>query len=124
MRISTGFPLPGNVVGATETLILEANPKWLPMSGGTGIHSQWLADMAMAGFEDLATASFDFAQPYTHEAWVGRIKASAGIKASLEEKEVDRFAERLAAMLRDKFPEDPLAVPHRVWWASGQKPAT
>jgi SAM-dependent methyltransferase len=115
------IPLPGNVVGATESMIIEANPAWKPMSGGNGIHPQWLGDMASAGFFDMETASFDLAQPYTHEGWCGRIKASAGIKASLNETETDRFIERLSAMLRSDFPDDPLAVPHRVWWASGRK---
>jgi len=118
------IPLSGNVVHATETLILEVNPKWLPMAGGTGIHPQWLGDMAMAGFGLLQTMSFDVDQPYSHEAWIGRIKASAGIKASLDAQETDRFAERLAEMLHNEFSEDPLAVPHRVWWVCGQKPAT
>jgi len=36
------IPLPGNMVGATEAMILEANPQWLPMSGGTGsIRNGW-----------------------------------------------------------------------------------
>ncbi len=115
------IPLPGNVVAATEDMIIEANTEWKPMSGGTGIHPQWLGDMVAAGFEDLQTASFDIAQPYSHEAWVGRIKASAGIKASLDTAETENFSERLAAMLRCDFPDEPLAVPHRVWWANGRK---
>jgi SAM-dependent methyltransferase len=116
------IPLPGNVLAATEAMIIEANPAWKPMSGSTGIHPQWMGDMALAGFEDLRTASFDAVQPYTHEGWCGRIRASAGIKASLDEAATERFVDRLSAMLKSDFPDDPLAVPHRIWWASGRKP--
>ena len=117
------IPLPGNVVGETEAMIIQANPKWSPMAGGIGIHPHGHGDMAMAGFSDLQTTSFDIDQTYSHEAWCGRIRASAGIKASLDEAATDHFVERLSAMLRSDFPDDPLAVPHRVWWASGHKPA-
>ena len=113
--------LPGNVVSATEGLILEANPAWT-LAGGTGIYPLWPGDMAAAGFTELETASFDVAQAYSHAAWCGRVKASAGIKASLDDAQADLFADRLAALLLADFPEDPLAVPHRVWWVSGRKP--
>lgn len=115
------LPLPGNVVAATERLILEANPAWA-LAGGTGIYPLWPGDIAAAGFVDAETASFDMAQAYSHPAWCGRVRASAGIKASLTDAQADMFAEGLAAMLRSDFPEDPLAVAHRVWWVSGRKP--
>jgi SAM-dependent methyltransferase len=68
------LPLPGNVVEATVRLILEFNPAWT-MGGGTGLHPQTLVDLASGGFETLETFSFDVAQPCTHEAWRGRIRA-------------------------------------------------
>ena len=115
------IPLPGSVVAATEALILEANPNW-KMAGGNGVHPAWLADMSAAGFAHLETASFDIAQPYSHEAWRGRIRASAGIKASLTPDEVRAFDDRHAAMLARDFPAEPLQTPHRVWWAIGRRP--
>ena len=48
-------------------------------------------------------------------------RASAGIKASLDAAATERFDGRLAAMLKADFPEDPMRVPHRVWWVSGRK---
>ena len=115
------LPLPGNVVEATERLILEANPQWT-MSGGTGLYPQWLADLANAGFVGLETHSFDIVQPYSHKAWCGRIRASAGVKASLDDAVANHFEAELRALLEASFSQDPLAVPHRVWWASGQRP--
>lgn len=114
------LPLPGNVVEATEALILKHNPDW-PAAGGTGLYPQWLADLAIAGFNALETASFDIDQPYSHEAWRGRIRASAGIKASLDAAATERFDEEHKALLAEHFPHEPLAVPHRVWWALGRK---
>lgn len=112
------LPLPGNVVEATERLILRHNPDWRG-AGGTGLHPSWLADMTGAGFARLETASFDITQPYSHVAWRGRIRASAGIAASLDKTAVAAFDTELAALLARDFPVDPLAIPHRVWLATG-----
>jgi len=116
------LPLPGNVVEASEALMLEHNPDWVG-AGGTGIYRRWLTDMAVAGFEDIESFSFDVAVPYSLEAWRGRIRASAAIGASLPDDKVPLFDEAHAAMLAVRFPEDPLAVPHRVFAAIGRKPS-
>ncbi len=116
------LPLRGTVVAATEAMIIAANPAWAIMSGGDGLHPQWLADLSGAGFIGLETASFDIDQPYSPEAWRGRIRASAGIKASLDAAATARFDADLAAMLARDFPSDPLLIPHRVWWATGRRP--
>ena len=111
-------PLPGNVVDLTEALILKYNPAWT-MGGGTGLYPQWLDDLAKAGFEDIETFSFDYPQPYSHEAWRGRILASAGVKASLAVQTIDSFDAELKTALEEAFPQDPLVVPHRIWAVSG-----
>ena len=73
-------PLAGNLVAATEDLIRAHNPDWA-FGGGTGLHADWLADATGAGFEQIETFSFDAAVVYSHEAWRGRIRASAGASA-------------------------------------------
>lgn len=112
------LPLQHNVVAATEALILHYNPRWAG-AGGTGIYPAWLADLAQAGFTALETVSFDIAQPYTHAAWRGRIRASAGVAASLDAAATARFDADLGALLARDFPDEPLEVPHRVWMATG-----
>jgi SAM-dependent methyltransferase len=112
------LPLPGNVVEATERLILEHNGAWRG-AGGVGIHPQHLADLTLAGFEQLATFSFDQPVIYSHAAWRGRIRASAGIAASLPPDQVASFDADLAALLTRQFPDDPLSIPHRCWAAIG-----
>jgi SAM-dependent methyltransferase len=115
------IPLPGNVVDATEQLIMHHNPLW-KMNGGTGLHPRSLADVAIAGFTDLETFSFDLGVPYSHEAWRGRIRASAGVAASLPPDKVEEFDDDLARLLAREHPEDPLSVLHRVWALTARKP--
>lgn len=116
------IPLPGNLVEATEDLIRIYSPDW-NLGRGDGVYGVWLADLSGAGLRDIETASFDIDQPYSHEGWRGRIRASAGVKGSLDEAAVTRFDADLAALLAARWPEEPLAVPHRVWWAVARKPA-
>ena len=108
------LPLPGNVVEATEAVIQAHNSRWT-LAGGTGIYPQWLSDVACAGFENIQTFSFDVVVPYSQEDWRGRIRASAGVGASLEPEHVARFDEDLEALLSADYPAEPLAIPHRVW---------
>ncbi len=115
------LPLRGNVVAATESLILRYSPEWR-FGGGTGLYPRWLADLGGAGFTDLETFSFDLAVPYSHQAWVGRVRASAGVGASLPTEEVGRFSAELGAILAADHPEDQLSVPHRIWAVVGKKP--
>ncbi len=107
------LPLPGNVVEATERLILEANPAWT-MSGQTGLYPRWLTDLRTAGYRDVRTFSFDSDVPYVPDAWVGRVRASAGIGGSLPDAEVTRFSDRLSETLQS-WPGRELLVPHRTW---------
>jgi SAM-dependent methyltransferase len=114
------IPLPGNVVDATEKLIARLNPQW-DMGGGIGIHACELADVAIAGFTDIETFSFDVGTPYSHDAWRGRIRASAGVAASLPPEKVTEFDAALAKLLASGYPEDPLIIPHRVWVVTARK---
>lgn len=115
------LPLPDNVVEATERLILAHNPAWNG-AGGTGIHPRWLTDVAVSGFENIETFSFDIGAPYSHEAWRGRIRASAGVAASLPPESVAKFDADLAVLLAERFSVDPMIVPHRIWALACRKP--
>jgi SAM-dependent methyltransferase len=106
------LPVPGNVVAATEDLVLQHNPDW-PSAGGTGFYPRWTLDVAGAGFTGLETFSIDVDVAYSHEAWRGRMRASAGVAASLPPDAVAAFDAELAELLEDYT--EPLAVPHRVW---------
>jgi SAM-dependent methyltransferase len=115
------LPLPGNVVDATERLIEAHNPAW-KLGGGTGVYPHWPADASIAGFTGIETFTFDEPAIYSHEAWRGRIRASAGVAASLPPEQVAVFDQELAVLLAKQFPKDPLTVPHRVYALVGTNP--
>jgi SAM-dependent methyltransferase len=112
--------VPGNVVEATETLILKHSPTWTG-AGKSSPYSLWYLDLRLAGFAGLESFSFDIDVPYTHEAWRGRIRASAGIGALLAPEKVAAFDAEHAALLARDFPANPLIVPHRCWAVWGTK---
>jgi len=103
---------PGNIVSATCRLIHQHNPQW--PNDQLGFRFEWAEDLSAVGLAIVDRFQFDFAVPYTHEAWRGRIRASAGVSASLAPAAVDAFDREHAALLRMRFPQEPLAVPHRV----------
>ena len=115
------LPLAGNMVEDTERLIRAYNPAW-NMGGGSGLYPAWLKDVREAGFGDVRTFSFDIGVPYSHQDLRGRIRASAGVGASLEPAVVERFDAELAALLAERHPAEPMAVPHCVWLLSAVAP--
>ncbi|MCG8349242.1 MAG: class I SAM-dependent methyltransferase [Chloroflexales bacterium] len=115
------IPLHGNVVEATERLVERYNPAWR-MGGGSGIYPLWLRDLAEAGFEQIKTFSYDVHVPYAPMAWRGRLRASAGIGASLSPEQVQEFDADLATLLQSQFPADVLSIHHRVWAVIAQRP--
>jgi len=137
------IPISGNVVDLTEQLITKHNPGWA-FGGGTGIYPQWLRDLGEAGFEDIVTFSFDMDVSYTAHAWRGRIRASAGVGASLPPEDVSRFDSEMKRMLEEKFQVYPersrrtkagsarvepgrnetiLPIPHRIFAVIAQSPS-
>lgn len=106
------LPIEGSVVAATEDLILEWNPEW-QLAGGDGLYPAWLRNVSEAGFEDVETFTFDVDVPYTHEAWRGRIRASNGVGGALSDEDVAGFDTALSELLASRFPEEPVAAPHR-----------
>lgn len=116
------LPLPGNVVDATERLIRAHNPAWEAF-GRTGIYPQWAVDAGRAGFRETEIFAYEHAQVISHEGWRGRIRASAGVGASLGPEAVARFDAEFATLLRRQFPADPLTVPHRVFALVATRPA-
>src|SRR5262245_3577488 len=117
------LPLPGNVVEATERLIMKHNPNW-HFGGGNGVDFSSVPHLYAAGFSGFETFSYDLAVPYSPEAWRGRIRASAGIGASLPPDQVESFDTELARLLEESFPGDVLRVLHRVFAIPGTRAPT
>ncbi len=114
------LPLPGNVAAATEGLILKHNPAW-HLAGGSGLHPRWFADLAQAGFDELESFSYDETVSFTHQAWRGRIRSSAGVAASLPPERVALFDQEHAQLLARSFPVEPLRIPHRLFALIGTR---
>lgn len=110
------------VAKRTEDLILKYNPTW-PMANGTGVYTRPLFDLPAAGFTDLEQFSYEHIQPFTHEAWRGRMRACNGVAASLPPDQVAAFDADLAALLSSEFPAEPLEIIHRMWVVWARKPA-
>ena len=106
----------------TEALIKEFNPEW-KMDGGNGSYPLWLMDLCQNGFQDCRTQSFDQMVPYTQEAWIGRVRASAGVGATLSPGRVQSFDEEHQRRLTEMFGRGDLRVHHRVWWVTAGKSA-
>ena len=116
------LPIAGNICEATEELIQTHNPKW-KFAGGLGVHPWWLRDLDEAGYCAIETFSYDVSVPYTHEDWRGRVRASAGVGAALSLAAIEAFDRALEELLRRRFADSPLAVPHRVFAIVSRPPA-
>lgn len=113
------------IVAETCALIRDHNPAWPPAPlriGRRGLYPQWLLDLDRAGFVTLEVFSIDTDLLYTPGAWRGRVRASAGVSASLPPAAVARFDDDLAAHLADRYPPTGLRVPHRVFAVVGRRP--
>ena len=104
---------PGNLLEASIRLIAEHNPAWA--SGGSrGFDPTWGWELLHHGFAVENAFAYVEAIPYSHEAWRGRVRASAGVGASLSPEKVEAFDRAHQALLAERFPADPLAVEHRI----------
>lgn len=114
------LPLLGNVVWYTEKLIEEVNSAW-DMGDGCGIYPEWFRHMGHGGFSEIESFTYQESVPYSHEAWRGRIRASAGIGGTLDLEKVEAFDRQHATMLVERFPQDILEIPHQVFVIHGRK---
>jgi SAM-dependent methyltransferase len=110
----TYLPMPGNVAGASERLILKYRPGWRH-AGGVGVNGQALKDMAGAGFVGIESFSFDVDVKYTREGWRGFVRTCSAVGPSLAAEVVARFDAEHAEMLEAWG--GALVVPHRVFAA-------
>ena len=111
--------MPGNVVEATEDLIVKHNPKWR-LAGGMGIHPTFARDAAIAGFDDIECFSFDVLQPYTTKRGAGGFaRAPASPRASARKRSRVSMMSCARHWRRDfpsvALPENPMGVHHRVF---------
>lgn len=112
------LPLPGSVPLRTEEIILRHNPRWT-MAGKNGLYPEQVDALDLGGLEEVETFSYVEVVGFDHQGWRGRMRACNGVGAVLDPEQVEAFDRDLAAMLAAEFPEE-LAVPHRIFVASGR----
>ena len=84
------------------------------------INSSW--NGASASVKDLTTHYFDEAQmetmivelPFTRETWHGRMMASRGVMASMNEEQIALFDREHRKMLEEKYPEE-FTIKHKIF---------
>jgi len=115
------IPVAGSLAEATERLIKSYNWRWR-LGGGNGMHPRWLTELGNAGYQALESFSYDAEVRYTPDAWRGRVRATAGVGASLSARRVEAFDRALASLLATRYPEGALAVTHRVFAVLARRP--
>lgn len=107
------LPVDANVAARTEDLILRTNPRW-EREHSLGVRPAWSGELIAAGFVSPTRFADEIDVPFSHEAWRGRVRASAGIGAALDPAAVAAFDDELGRMLAEEFTDQPMPVPHRV----------
>ncbi len=115
------LPMECPIAKRTEDLILERNPSW-PLSGMDGRTRRAIRHLEGAGFQNISEDEYDEIIDFSHEAWRGRIRACNGVLALKTEDKINEYDNALAAMLEEEFPQQPLQMPHRVFWIQAKKP--
>ncbi len=113
--------LPGGVVEATEEILRTYCPEF-DQAGGSGLHPQWLKELAIAGFHNIETFSYGIRASYSHQAWRGRIRACPVVGGSLTPDKTAECDAEIKAMMEQRFPEDPLSIRHRIFAVIAKAP--
>lgn len=106
--------LDGNVIDITLATIDRFNPE-RPPGPATFQYPAWSLELTKAGFESWEVFGFDATMPHSHEAWRGRVRASGRVGPAMDAETLARFDAAFQAVLRDQFPEETLAVDHRIF---------
>ncbi len=112
---------PGNVVDVTAGVIDRFSPR-RPGGRYTFEFPKWLGDLVAASFADYEAFAYSEALSYSRAAWCGRVRASARVGPAMDQEILACFDAELAAELHRRFPEDPLAVDHRIFALILEKP--
>ena len=116
---------PGNVIDVTTEIISRLSPAPPSKTWNTFQYPEWAGDLTAAGFDDWEAFAFTTQLPYSHEAWRGRIRASAAVGPVMDPATLERFDTELRQTLTAKFPGEALLIDHRVFalvaWARAEQ---
>jgi SAM-dependent methyltransferase len=104
---------PGNVVEVSSRLIRQHNPAWQP--DGLGFLMAWAEALPADLFAVVDRREEPLEIAYTQEGWRGRIRASAGVSASMAPEIIPIFDRAHAEQLRQTYGDADLTVPHKLY---------
>lgn len=107
------FWQPGNVVDVSGALIKRHNPAW--KTDRLGFRMDWAEELPPDRFAILDRLDEPLQIAYTQDGWRGRIRASAGVSASMAPEIIPVFDREHERLLRDTYGDAVLAVPHRLY---------
>lgn len=97
------LPEEDDLAGKSEKIILKYSPSW--SGAGEHRHPIWIPDCAYEYFELEDHEEYDLKVPFTRESWHGRMKASRGVGASLNQQELAKWDAEHKKMLEKNAPE-------------------
>ena len=97
------LPEEDDLAGKSEKIILKYSPSW--SGAGEHRHPIWIPDCAYEYFELEDHEEYDLKVPFTRESWHGRMKASRGVGASLNQQELAKWDTEHKKMLEENAPE-------------------
>jgi ubiquinone/menaquinone biosynthesis C-methylase UbiE len=107
--------LPDNVLTKTFDLVGKYATSNAPPNLSTFRYPEWTTEIIAAGFNRWEMFGYVAPLPYTHEGWRGRVRASQGVGPVMDAQTLERFDREMTEMLRRDFPQEPMAVPHRIF---------
>jgi len=109
------LPTRDRVAAASEELVYAYNPGW-KLGGWHGIYAHQIDALQTAELGLVEQFCYDHLQPFSHEAWRGRMRTCNGVgSGGMTEDQVRAYDAALAELLARECPEEPFHVLHRVW---------
>lgn len=107
LKVYMGYMKEETITQDSNSLVKKINGSW---------------NGASASVKDLTTHYFDEAQmetmivelPFTRETWHGRMMASRGVMASMNEEQIALFDREHRKMLEEKYPEE-FTIKHKIF---------
>lgn len=107
----------------TDDLILKYYPQW-KMSHFDGNFPQYMDPLILEGkFSDVEQFVYDYDQPFTHEAWLGRIQTCNGVgSGAISGPTLVEFNSELMRLMQEKYSVQPVHIRHRAWCLVARAP--
>lgn len=105
------LPLESQIAQTSEKLILKYNPGWK----GAGFTRDYKIEFDTEPYSFILEdqVRYDEQIPFTKESWAGRIRATRGIGAVLNDKDLCAFNKEHLELLND-FSREDLLIPHLI----------